>query len=71
MIGLVEVPQHGPGGVAQPARDAMTVHGRSHRFGDDQPHPRTRGVLGNPPDVHDDIGLRRAHPVLHRGVKLR
>ena len=33
---------------------------------------RTRAgfVATPPPDVDNDVGLRRAHPVLHRGVKL-
>jgi hypothetical protein len=57
--------------VAQPTRDTMALDGRSHGFGDDQPNPWTRAVLCSPPDVHDQIGLRRAHPVPHRGVKLR
>jgi hypothetical protein len=68
----MEIAQHGSGDMPQPARDAMAFHGRSHVLGDDQPDARTRALaIAPPPRVDDDIGLRRAHPTLQRGVKLR
>ena len=59
--------------VPQPTRDPMAIHRRTDGLADDQPHVRSAGLIGivRPPDMNDDIGLRRANPVLHRRVKLR
>jgi hypothetical protein len=72
LIGLMKIAQQGPGDMTQPTRDAMAFDGRTHRLADDQSEARTRAAFmaTPPPDVDNDVGLRRAHPVLHRGVKL-
>lgn len=66
---LVKVSQHAPDGVTKPARNPMTIDGRTDRLGDDQPHVWPRFVIVSPAHVHDEIGLRGAHPVLHCRVE--
>ena len=50
----------------------MAFDGRTHRLGDDQTDARAIGHLAATPapDVNNNVGLRGAHPVLHRCVKL-
>jgi hypothetical protein len=68
----MEIAQHRSGDVPKPARHPMAFHRRTNRLGNDQPNARTlAAALAAPPNVNDDVGLHGAHPVLHRGVKLR
>lgn len=56
----------------QPASDPMTFHGGSDGLAHHQSDARWVGFVAvlPPPKVHDDIGLRHTHPVLHRRVKV-
>ena len=71
LVGPLKIAQHVARDMAQPTGDPMTLDGRTHRFGDDQPNARTvaRLVVAPPPDVNDDVGLHRAQPVFHRRVE--
>lgn len=56
----------------QAARDPVTFHGRPDGLADNQSDVWCRRVVaaGGSSEVHDDVGLRHADPVLHRRVKL-
>jgi hypothetical protein len=57
--------------MAQPTRHPVAFHRRTDRLGDNQPDARPRAVaLARPPNMNYDVGLHRAHPVLHRRVEL-
>lgn len=65
----MKIAEHASNRMAQPAGHAMAVDGRTDRFGDNQPDPRTGFVIVSPSHVDDEIGLRDAHPVLHCRVE--
>ncbi len=53
----------------KPSGHLMPLHGVADGFGDDQTDPGA--TVGLTPRVHDDVRLRRSHPVLDGGAELR
>jgi hypothetical protein len=49
----------------------VSLHGIADGFGDHQTDPWSPIGLGLTSCVHDDIRLRRSHPVLDGGAELR
>ena len=73
LVGFLEVTQNGSRHMPQPTRHPVAFHGRTHGLADDQSDAgtRCRVTAVRAPDMDDDVGLRRAKPVLHCRVKLR
>lgn len=71
-ISGVQLVDEGSRDMAQPPRDAVTLHRGADGFGDHEadPGPGLGGLLG-PQGVHDEIGLHCAHPSADRGPELR
>jgi hypothetical protein len=66
-----EVQQNRPGNMTEPTGDLMPLDGIADRFGDYQTDPWSVSGFGGTPRVHDDVRLRRSHPVLDGGAELR
>ncbi|AFC56762.1 hypothetical protein I550_5683 [Mycobacterium intracellulare 1956] len=58
--------------MSQPAGDPVTFHRRPDGLADNESDVGRRRVaaVGFAPEVHDNVGLCHADPVLHRRVKL-
>jgi hypothetical protein len=72
LIRLSEFAQNRAGHVSQSACDPVPLHGRADGLADNQADvwrgPAVAAVAAA--EVHDDVGLRDANPVLHGRVKL-
>lgn len=66
-----EVGQDGSSDVTQTARDLMPFDGVADRLGDNQSDPGSITGARSTSCVHDDVRLRRSHPVLDGGAELR
>ncbi|GAC1402191.1 MAG: hypothetical protein NVS4B6_11850 [Mycobacterium sp.] len=68
-----EIINHSAGGVAQSAGHAVPLHRASHRLRNDESD--VRSVPGTATcrsqRMHDEIGLRRPHPVTDGGTEFR
>jgi hypothetical protein len=66
-----EVRHNGSRHVAQPAGNLVSLNGIADRFGDDQPDAGSVTATHRASCMHDEIWLRRSHPVLDGGAELR
>ena len=66
-----EVRENGFGYMPEPTGYLMPLHRIADRLGDHQTDPWSTLGLCLTPCVHDDIRLRRSHPVLDGGAELR
>ncbi len=57
--------------MAQSAGNLVSLNGIADRLGDDQSDPRSVAAIGGASCVHNEIWLRRSHPVLDGGAELR
>jgi hypothetical protein len=69
-LAWVQIVDHGPGDMAQPTCDAVSLHRRADRLTDDKSDawPLVIGLVTA--DMDDDVGLYRPHPSPDRGAEL-